>query len=213
MRFPFRSQMESSDCGPACIQMVAAYFGKQLSLSTLKEYCNATRIGVSLKDLLDGCRRIGLRAVPLHLTINKLKDMPLPAILYWKQEHFVVLYNVSYKKGEICYYIADPNYGKIKLKESLLMEAWTSDGMEGVAVALEPLSVFFEQKEDEWTLKKWLYSLFSTVSYLEKYKRTLLGTFFLSVLTFGIAFLIPFFCKRSWMKELDRKICIGLLYY
>lgn len=76
MRFPFRSQLESSDCGPTCIQMVAAYFGKRLSLSVLKEYCNVTRLGVSLKDVLDGCRRIGLRAVPLQLTIDKLKEMP-----------------------------------------------------------------------------------------------------------------------------------------
>ena len=146
MRFPFRSQMESSDCGPACIQMVAAYFGKRLSLSVLKEYCNVTRLGVSLKDVLDGCRWIGLRAVPLQLTIDKLEEMPLPAILYWRQEHFVVLYKVSPKKGETYYHIADPNYGKIKLNESLFMDAWTSNGMEGVAVALEPLPVFFEQK-------------------------------------------------------------------
>ena len=108
MRFPFRSQLESSDCGPACIQMVAAYFGKRLSLSVLKEYCNVTRVGVSLKDVLDGCRRIGLRAVPLQLTVDKLKEMPLPAILYWKQEHFVVLHGVSHKKGEVYYHIADP---------------------------------------------------------------------------------------------------------
>lgn len=196
MRFPFRSQLESSDCGPTCIQMVAAYFGKRLSLSVLKEYCNVTRLGVSLKDVLDGCRRIGLRAVPLQLTIDKLKEMPLPAILYWKQEHFVVLYGVSHKKEENYYHIADPNYGKIKLKESLFTEAWTSNGMEGVAVALEPLPAFFEQKEDEWTLRKWLHSLLSTFSYLKKYKRTLYGTFLLSVLTFGIGFLIPFFLQK-----------------
>ena len=205
MRFPFRSQLESSDCGPACIQMVAAYFGKRLSLSVLKEYCNVTRVGVSLKDVLDGCRRIGLRAVPLQLTVDKLKEMPLPAILYWKQEHFVVLHGVSHKKGEVYYHIADPNYGKIKLKESLFTEAWTSNGMEGVAVALEPLPAFFEQKEDEWTLRKWLHSLFSTFSYLKKYKRTLYGTFLLSVLTFGIGFLIPFFLQKVMDEGIGQK--------
>ena len=155
MRFPFRSQLESSDCGPACIQMVAAYFGKRLSLATLKKYCQVTRLGVSVKDVLDGCRQIGLHAVPLKLMVSQLKEMPLPAILYWKQEHFVVLYRISQKRGETFYHIADPNYGKIRLKESLLTEAWTSDGAVGIAIALEPLPAFFEQKEDEWTLKKW----------------------------------------------------------
>lgn len=205
MGFPFRSQMESSDCGPACIQMVAAYFGKKLSLSALKEYCNVTRLGVSLKDVLDGCKRIGLRAVPLQLTIDQLNEMPLPAILYWKQEHFVVLYEISHKKGEAYYYIADPNYGKIKLKANLIVEAWTSNGMEGVAIALEPLPAFFEQKEDEWTLKKWLFSLFSTFAYLKKYKRTLYGTFFLSIFTFCIGFLIPFFLQKVMDEGIEQK--------
>lgn len=114
MVFPFRSQMESSDCGPACIQMVAAYFGKRLSLSALKEYCNVTRLGVSLKDVLNGCERIGLRAVPLQLAIDQLKEMPLPAILYWKQEHFVVLYNLSHKKNKTYYHIGRPSLWKNK---------------------------------------------------------------------------------------------------
>lgn len=205
MGFPFRSQMESSDCGPACIQMVAAYFGKQLSLSALKEYCNVTRLGISLKDVLNGCKRIGLRAVPLQLNIDQLNEMPLPAILYWKQEHFVVLYEISHKKGEVYYHIADPNYGKIKLKASLIMEAWVSNGMEGIAIALEPFPVFFEQKEDEWTLKKWLFSLFGTFSYLKKYRRTLYGTFFLSVFTFCIGFLIPFFLQKVMDEGIEQK--------
>ena len=46
--------MESADCGPACIQMIAAYYGKQFSLETLKKYCQMTRQGISLKDILDG---------------------------------------------------------------------------------------------------------------------------------------------------------------
>lgn len=205
MRFPFRCQIESSDCGPACIQMVAAYYGKRLSLSVLKEYCNVTRLGVSLKDILDGCQRIGLHSVPLKLTVDKLNEMPLPAILYWKQEHFVVLYEVSHKNGKNYYYIADPNYGKIKLKESLFAESWVSNGIEGVAVALEPLSAFFKQKENEWTLKKWLYSLFSTFSYLKKYKKSLYGTFFLSICTFGIGFLIPFFLQKVMDEGVGQK--------
>lgn len=205
MRFPFRSQLESSDCGPACIQMVAAYFGKRLSLATLKKYCQVTRLGVSVKDVLDGSRQIGLRAVPLKLTVGQLKEMPLPAILYWKQEHFVVLYGISHKRGKTLFHIADPNYGKIRLKESLLAEAWAPDGATGIAVALEPLPAFFEQKEDEWTLKKWTYSLLGTFAYLKAYKRTLYGTLLLSALTFGLGFLIPFFLQKIMDEGVGQK--------
>lgn len=159
MVFPFRSQMESSDCGPACIQMVAAYFGKRLSLSALKEYCNVTRLGVSLKDVLNGCERIGLRAVPLQLAIDQLKEMPLPAILYWKQEHFVVLYNLSHKKNKNILSYSRPSLWKIRLNENQFMDSWASNET-GIAVALEPLPAFFNLKEDEWTLKNgsFLYS-------------------------------------------------------
>lgn len=205
MKFPFKSQLEGADCGPACIQMVAAYYGKRLSLSILKEYCHVTRLGVSVKDILEGCKQINLHAVPLRLTVAQLKEMPLPTILYWKQEHFVVLYEVSHKKGETFYHIADPNFGKIKLKESLLVDAWTSGGIEGVAIALEPLSAFFELSDDEWTLKKWLLSLFSTFAYLKKYKRTLCEILFLSLLTLGISFLIPFFLQKVMDDGIGQK--------
>lgn len=205
MKFPFRSQLEGADCGPACIQMVAAYFGKQLSLSVLKEYCNVTRLGVSLKDILDGCKRIGLHAISVQLSIDKLKEMPLPAILYWKQEHFVVLYEILNKKGKNYYHIADPNYGKIKLQENQFTDAWASDGMRGIAVALEPLPTFFEQKEDEWTLKKWIYSLCSTFAYLKKHKRMLYGTLLLSIVIFGIGFLIPFLLQKVMDEGIEQK--------
>ena len=204
MVFPFRSQMESSDCGPACIQMVAAYFGKRLSLSALKEYCNVTRLGVSLKDVLNGCERIGLRAVPLQLAIDQLKEMPLPAILYWKQEHFVVLYNLSHKKNKTYYHIADPAYGKIRLNENQFMDSWASNET-GIAVALEPLPAFFNLKEDEWTLKKWFFSLLSTFTYLKKHKQTLYGTLLLSILTFSIGFLIPFFLQKVMDEGIGQK--------
>ena len=38
MRFTFKRQLDNADCGPACIQMIAAYYGKNVSLSRLKEY-------------------------------------------------------------------------------------------------------------------------------------------------------------------------------
>lgn len=87
----------------------------------------------------------------------------------------------------------------------MLVDAWTSGGIEGVAIALEPLSAFFELSDDEWTLKKWLLSLFSTFAYLKKYKRTLCEILFLSLLTLGISFLIPFFLQKVMDDGIGQK--------
>ena len=196
MRFPFRSQTESADCGPACIQMVAAYYGKKMSLSTIKEYCHVSRLGICLKDLIVGCRHIGFHAIPLNLENEKLKEMPLPAILYWKQEHYIVLYRITSCRGETYYHIADPSYGKVKLKESDFIEAWTFDGKKGITVALEPQSAFYSQEDakDDW--KQVCKSLKRILLHLIDYKKKILQIFFLSILTFICGLLIPFLIQK-----------------
>ncbi|CCZ38177.1 peptidase domain-containing ABC transporter [Bacteroides fragilis] len=196
MRFPFRSQLEGADCGPACIQMIAAYYGKQISISTLKDYCQVTRIGVSLKDILDGCKRIGIHAVPLHLSKEKVIRMPLPAILYWKQEHYVVLYCIKENRGRNIYYIADPGYGKIKLEESAFLEAWAPNGGQGVAVVVEPVETFRDEAVQQETIKQKVIAFLSTFRYLSKQKRNLLGVLMLSGIIFGCSLLIPFLLQK-----------------
>ena len=53
MAFPFYHQHDSMDCGPACLQMIAKFYGKMHSLQTLREYCYANRNGVTLHPFLD----------------------------------------------------------------------------------------------------------------------------------------------------------------
>lgn len=205
MRFPFRSQTESADCGPACIQMIAAYYGKRLSLPDLKKYCQVTRLGIALKDILDGCQRIGLKAVPLKIQTEKLQDMPLPAILYWNQEHYVVLYQISQRKGKRIYHIADPNYGKIKIEEPLFLKAWASDGIKGVAVLTEPQEEFFNLTEENHSLKKQLSSFLATFRYLGGYKRKIIQVALLSGITFGCSMLIPFLLQKVIDEGIGRQ--------
>lgn len=61
MNCPVRNQLDSVDCGPTCIQIIAAYYKKDIPLSILKEYCNVTRLGISLRDIIEGCKKIGLK--------------------------------------------------------------------------------------------------------------------------------------------------------
>lgn len=144
MRFPIYRQVESMDCGPTCIRMVTDFYKKKYPLQTLKEYCNVTRLGISIQDVVEGCKKTGLTAIPLQLSIDRIKDAPLPAILYWRQNHFVVLYKIG-KNGQ--FHIADPSYGRIRLDEESFIKEWadTTNG-EGIAILVEPQDNFSEIK-------------------------------------------------------------------
>ena len=147
MKFKFVNQLESNDCGPACLSMVARNYGKSLSLKEIKEICSVTRMGVSVKDLLEGGKKIGLESHGLRLSISQLDEIPLPCILYWKQDHFIVLYQIKEKKNKKQYYLADPGYGKIKVEQDILIKEWIGNNPKGICLVFQPEPDFVPQKK------------------------------------------------------------------
>lgn len=98
--FPNYRQLDLMDCGPTCLRIVAQYFGKHYSAQDLREKSQISRDGVSLLGLSDAAESIGFKTVGIKVSLKKLAaDVPLPCILHWSQNHFVVLYKVqkSYK--------------------------------------------------------------------------------------------------------------------
>ena len=59
-RFPVDYQMDSQDCGPACLKIIAKYFGRFYSLQYLRDRCGITKQGVSLENLSTGAESLGL---------------------------------------------------------------------------------------------------------------------------------------------------------
>lgn len=95
-RFPTEYQMDSQDCGPASLKMVAKYFGRYFSLQYLRDKCGLTKEGVSLLDLSTGAESIGLHSLSIKCTIDDLVNkVPFPAIIFWNQNHFIVVYNAD----------------------------------------------------------------------------------------------------------------------
>ena len=93
MRFPFTRQFDQMDCGPACIRMVAAAHGRHYPLSYLRSLSHLTREGVSVAGIRDALAQIGMESLSFEMTLEQLREKcPLPAILHWEQNHFVVLY-------------------------------------------------------------------------------------------------------------------------
>lgn len=96
--FPFSYQLDSMDCGVACLQMVTSYYQNEYSKEFLREKCFLSRGGVSLLSLSQAAEDIGLKTLAYKITYTQLiQNCPFPCILHWNQEHFVVLYDIRQK--------------------------------------------------------------------------------------------------------------------
>lgn len=140
-------------CGVAALTMVCRHFGARYSLDFVSKFCHATTEGVSLKGISDAAERLGLETCGARVSPSQLAAAPLPAILHWNQNHFVVLRKVS-RSGRR-FHIADPGKGLYSLSESEFRQHWIStsrDGKEmGVALFLEPTEKFGEMEDDVWS--------------------------------------------------------------
>lgn len=133
------------DCGPACIRMVASFYGKDYPLSYLRSLSHLTREGVSAAGIRDALKAIGMSSATFSMNIEQLRDKcPLPAILHWEQNHFVVLYRISRNKltGEWRYRVANPAYGKYSFDEKRFGQFWLN-GDKGIVIATEPGKDFY----------------------------------------------------------------------
>lgn len=142
--FPFHPQYGELDCGLTCLKMVSDFFEQPVSLPCLRKLLPAKQDGVSLKDISDVAATIGLRTMGVKVTYDRLADdLPTPCIAYWKQQHFVVVYQVC----EEYVWIADPATRGIKVqsKESF-KDGWICDkeNQSGVLLLFETAPKFQE---------------------------------------------------------------------
>jgi ABC-type bacteriocin/lantibiotic exporter with double-glycine peptidase domain len=105
MIFPHYRQLDAMDCGPTCLRMIAKHYGRGYTLQTLRERSFITREGISMLEISDAAESIGFRTSGIKISLEQLKkETPLPCILHWNQNHFVVLYKIKNDK----FSIADP---------------------------------------------------------------------------------------------------------
>ena len=160
-------------CGIACLQMVCRHYGRNYSSKQVSSLCSPTREGASLLGLNDAAITLGFHTVSARAEVNELCDQPLPCILHWNQNHFVVLYKV--KKGKK-FYVADPGKGLVKYNLEEFKNHWIStrsNGEEkGIAMFLEPTPAFYSHKKDGvGEKKKNLRSFRFLFGYVKKYRR------------------------------------------
>ena len=190
--FPYYTQHDQMDCGPTCLRMVAAHYGKRYSLEGLREKSFLTREGVSMLGISEAAERIGLRSICVQVDYERLREAPLPCIVHWNQQHFVVVYRMDGRHV----WVADPGAGKLKYTQEEFCRCWFSakkDGLDtGVALLLESTPEFYAQEDDgdegEMSRKGFAFMY----SYLRPYKQ-LVGQLLLGLLLgSGIQLMLPF---------------------
>ena len=85
--FPHYQQHDQMDCGPTCLRMIAAFYGKHYSLERLREKSFITRLGVSMLGISEAAEKIGFRTMGVQISFQQLlEDAPLPCIVHWNQQ-------------------------------------------------------------------------------------------------------------------------------
>ena len=146
--FPHYRQLESMDCGPTCLRMIARFYGKNFSLETLRQKTRHSRNGVSLLGISKAAEQIGFRTVGAKVDFKDLQtEGNLPCIAHWDQNHFVVIYKV--KKGRV--YVADPGKDLLSYKKTEFLERWqVGEGTQetGIVLFVEPTPSFYSIEEE-----------------------------------------------------------------
>ena len=176
-RFPYYSQRESADCGPACLRMIAKYYGRDYSAEMLRKHSFISREGVSMLGISDAAEYIGFKTLGAMASFEQLvNEVALPCILHWNQNHFVVCYGIKKTwKGKYRIYVADPASQKLTYGETDFKRNWISTqrgGKECGAVLLVEPGMDFGKREDDIRLSP--KSMTSFLKYFHPYRWLLL---------------------------------------
>ena len=187
--FPFYKQHDAMDCGATCLRMIARSYGRYYSLEFLREITHIGKEGVALIDISDAAEKIGMNTLAAKVGWDRLADgLPLPMIAHWRQQHFVVVYEVTPQYVRV----ADPAAGKVKLTKEEFLDGWASDVIDGekngIILLLETTPEFFDREGDKVD-KSGFKFLFS---YLSRYRKLLIQLIVGLILSSMLQLVFPF---------------------
>lgn len=195
--FPSYKQLDSMDCGPTCLRMIAKYYGRSTyNIQELREKSFITRDGVSMLGISDAAESIGFRTSGIKITFDQLvKEKPFPCILHWNQNHFVVCYDIKKKRnGNYDIKISDPVGEKYTMNKDAFLKCWVSTKSQGedmgTALLISPTPDFYNMEETQGRNNKTISYFFR---YLTPYKsqivQLIVGMFIGSILALIFPFL------------------------
>ncbi|MBS1788176.1 MAG: peptidase domain-containing ABC transporter [Acidobacteria bacterium] len=177
--FPHVKQIDEMDCGAASLAMVCRHFGRNVSITRIRQVVHTATDGTSLRGLCHGAEALGLAARSVKASKSNVAQMPLPAILHWNNYHWVVLFDVNDTHA----WIADPATSIRKITRKELDEKWN-----GYA-ALFDYTASFEQAPETRTGFGWL------VPFLKPFTGIFAKAFGLAVIVSALQMLLPVFTQ------------------
>ncbi|MDO9178615.1 MAG: peptidase domain-containing ABC transporter [Agitococcus sp.] len=177
---PVILQREATECGLACLAMLAGYFGYDIDLLILRQKYPASSRGMTLADIGVVGEKLGLSMRALKGEIADLPEVTLPALMHWNMNHFVVL--VKLDKGRA--FIHDPGAGPRWVEAAEFSTSFT-----GIVAEFTPTEKFEIKKE------KAHFSIFSLMKGTPGYGRTLAKLILLSVVLEGVAIVSPMYLQ------------------
>lgn len=174
-RVQVMQQMETAECGLACLGMVLGYHGHQRSLRELRELVGTSRNGHSALSLLAAGRNLGMEGRGVSLGAKKLRELKTPAILHWKNNHFVVLERCQGER----FIIVDPADGRRRVSQEEMQTSFSR-----VAIELTPGPEFSRRKGARRNLYRYYHLLCSQ-------RRTLAFVVFANVVRHGLVVTAP----------------------
>ena len=144
-RYPFFEQQSAADCGVACLVMIGQYWHKRFSTNHLRSLANVNRDGSSLRGLVVAAESLGFAPRPVQIDLSNLAKQSLPAIAYWRGEHYIVVYKITPRY----IIVADPEIGRRRLTHREFQADWA-----GYTLLLEPTALLKEAPEAKQNLWK-----------------------------------------------------------
>src|SRR5436189_1307003 len=173
------AQIDEMDCGAASLGMICRHFGRKVSLARIRQLCHTATDGTSLKAISRAATELGLAARPLKISFRNLPLVPLPAIVHWEGNHWMVLYDVD----EQFVRVADPAFGLRKVSRREFETKWT-----GYAALFDYTPAFEEAPESKPKLA-------CVLPFLSRFKVILLQVMGLAIAVSFLQLLFPVFTQ------------------
>lgn len=199
-KVPVLLQTESSECGLACLAMIAGFHGFNVGLRSLRQRFHISLKGATLTNLIKIAGQLQLSARAVRIELEEVKDLRMPCILHWNMGHFVVLTEATERYAVI----HDPSHGRRRVQKSELSRAFT-----GIALELWP-KPDFRLLDEERPVR--LRSLMGKVTGL---KRSFFQILFLAASLEALSLLTPFLMQWTIDEVVvgaDKDLLVTLLF-
>ncbi len=177
---PYVEQMQQTECGLCCATMLLRYYGSQEKITRIRESLEAGRDGLKLSYIAEYLKKRGMETRIYKAGIEMLNKIPLPAVIFWNNEHFVVLEKM--KKDS--YYIVDPAFGKRKIDRETMEESYTD-----VVMVVQPTEEFrpIKEKSHNWNV---------VLEHMKKSRRVIALIVLMSFIVYALQMSVPIMIQK-----------------